>query len=272
MDNTWIPSSKPSRTKVSCQRQSSVDGKGVDCRGASMILATHTPGCSRERDVMASRVERKVRFGCGSERLITGRHSSERLRWNRCSVRIVRVSACPDVSASGRGRRAGTKPRHALRSVPPGEHAQGWRHGSCTSFRWSCVLGTNARRPGPLGGTHCPVTRQRAASASWSGRHVRFGVPLRPVAGPLRPALEGRCGCGPEWVLRLPLAGVRVPAIKDGGGSRSVARGSCARPCDAGLSDPGRPSSAHDRARPQGFARRVSHTDRSRNRLGGFAP
>lgn len=258
--------------KVSCLIRSSVDGKGVVCRGASMILATHTPGCSSERDVNASRIDRTARLGSGPDRLIAERHLSERLRWNRCSVRIVRVRACPDASASRRGRRAGTKPGHALRGVPSGEHAQGWRHGSYTTFQWTCFQRSCFHRSGSLGGSRWSRSWQRAACASRPGRHVRLGVPMRPVAGPLCPALAGRCGSGARWVFHVPHARNAVPANTGGAGSCSLARASLARPRDAGLSDPGRPSSAHDRARPQGLARRVSHTDRSRNRLGGFAP
>lgn len=258
--------------KVSCLIQSSVDGKGVVCRGASMILATHTPGRSSERDVNASRIDRTTRLGSRPDPLVTDRHLSERLRWNRCSVRIVRVGACPDASASRRGRRAGTKPGHALRGLPSGEHAQGWRHGSYTTFQWTSFQRSCFHRSGSLGGIRWSLSRQRAACSSRPGRHVRFGVPLRSVAGPLRPALAGRCGSAARWVLRVPHTRNSIPANTGGARSCPVARASLARPCNAGLSDPGRPSSAHDRARPQGFARRVSHTDRSRNRLGGFAP
>lgn len=234
--------------------------KGDGRSGASMTNAAHTPGLFREPLRRTPRrcasTERPPRFVASP----IDHSSLACLRWNRCSVRIVRARTRSGAQTPQRGNCAGPKPGSRQQDASTGEHAQGWCHGSFihdfrSSFHLRRTL-TPERVPG------------RALGPYRTGRHVRRRVSRADVSR--APHASGACG---YRAASAPLSWAwLVTPSEHRGGRGNSSRPSGRRSRSARLAGAGRASSAHDRARPARLARRESPSDLPRNRLGGFAP
>lgn len=226
---------------------------GDGCSGASMTNAAHTPGF---RSTTGRRSAR--RFGSSRSEATGGtatldHRSSDCLRWNRCSVRIVRARTRSAVSTPERGFRAGPKPGTLPLCGVLGEHAQGWCHGLLPRNRFASSFNSQSRR------------RQLAGTGPARSRgHVRRGVPRADrFRTPASHAADGRQSPTSRREGALPLA-----IARPGGARRSPGH----RPRAALIAGAGGASFAHVRAGPACRARRESPFSSDRNRLGGFAP
>lgn len=256
MDNSWIPTSEPWCSKNREQHNVRSMDESVGCSGASMTNAAHTPGLLREAH---RRTVRRFASTQHSPRVISSPINQQLLtcsRWNRCSVRIVRVRTRSGTSVLERGNRASPKPGSRHLTASTGEHAQGWCHGSSIRFfRRTPQLG----RSFLSGRTPCP---------SRTGRHVR-----RRVSRAVRTGTPHAPGAGRHRAASAPLSWPWRPAPplwarRGRDGARPARRCSC----PACLTGAGRASPAHDRAGPARLARRESLFDHFRNRTGGFTP
>ncbi len=218
-----------------------------------MTNAAHTPGfrqtterCDAHRIVFVGAV------GQGDS-VPLDHCSPARLRWNRCSVRIVRARTRSGASSLERGFCAGPKPGSLSKTDSTGEHAQGWCHGSLPRNRFFVRFASPSH------------ARQRAcAGPPRTGGHVRCRVSRAVRSG--SPVTHGAHRCGAPSAPR-PRA-LRAASA----GSGDIGRPSRNRPRPALFSGAGGPSSAHVRAWPACIARRESPFVPYRNRLGGFAP
>lgn len=170
-----------------------------------------------------------IRIREGAAHLVD-RLSAASLRWNRCSVRIVRATPKPTPSKARRRNRDGKAPVGSPTGDPRAEHAQGLCHDSIRFFP-SVVVGAGpGRSPG-----------RSAAAPSWAGRHVRRRVPHAGGAWAFRrPRTRGRGSAGPgSFGRRSPRTRAGASGVRSGALARPhrdlrelpVHPAACAAPC-----------------------------------------